>query len=245
MQRLSRRRLLFAAGATLAAARITPSAQPESVPKLLDHILIGSPDLDQGIAFIENITGVRAAFGGVHPGAGTRNALLSLGTNRYLEIIAPDPQQPESADTRDLRSLVKPAIVGWAAHLDDIEVFARRLNGDGIETIGPTTGSRKRPDGRLLTWKTLALTDDFGGLLPFFIEWGIGSIHPSIDSPPGCKLELFEAVVPDSTSQTLASRAARLNLDLRIAASETPHLHAVVAGPRGRLDIAAFRNASS
>src|SRR5580693_2141636 len=136
MEHLSRRRFLLTASAALAAARITQSAQPETAPKLLDHILIGSPDLDAGIKYVEERTGVRAAFGGVHPGAGTRNALLSLGRNHYLEIIAPDPQQPASADARDLKSLEQPVLVGWAAHPGDIQEFAARLREKGIVATG-------------------------------------------------------------------------------------------------------------
>src|SRR5580698_11070746 len=190
-------RRVFLAGAAFAAAALdAPSilSAPKKVPTLLDHILLGCDDLDRGIAFVEEATGVRAAFGGVHPGAGTRNALLSLGTNRYLEIIAPDPQQPATDDKRNLSSLEEPVLVGWAQHPGDIEAFAQRIKDEGVDIVGPQPGSRKRPDGRMLNWKTLALKDDAGGLFPFFIEWGAGTMHPSIDAPQGCHLELFEAI---------------------------------------------------
>jgi Glyoxalase-like domain len=202
---------------------------------LLDHILLGSADLDAGIALVEERTGVRAAFGGVHPGAGTRNALLSLGRSRYLEIIAPDPQQPASADARDLKSLEEPVLVGWAAHPGDIEQFAARLKERGIATRGPNPGSRKRSDGRVLNWKTLALKDDAGGLLPFFIEWGANSLHPSVDAPQGCSLTLFEAATP--RPDMLQKQVDQLQLDLPVTQARTPHLHAILTGPKGQLDV--------
>jgi hypothetical protein len=234
MQAISRRFFLAAAGAATAASRFTWAAN--GTPRLLDHILLGASDLDGGIAFVEQRTGVRAAFGGVHPGAGTRNALLSLGENRYLEIIAPDPQQPPSADARGLKNLDEPVLVGWAAHPGDIEVFGNRLKSEGVAVVGPKAGSRKRPDGRVLNWKTLGLKDDAGGLLPFFIEWSASSIHPSMDSPEGCHLVLFEAATPDTDE--LVQKVNQLRLDLSIVkAPTTPHLHAIIVGPKGDLDV--------
>src|SRR5215470_3618673 len=145
MEDFSRRAFLaFTTGVAL-----TPSLSwaAEEVPSLLDHILLGCSDLDRGIAFVEERTGVRAAFGGVHPGRGTQNALLSLGTRRYLEIIAPDPQQsgaPVLQEDRDLRKLAEPRLLGWAAHPGDIQALAAKLAEVGIAAEGPTPGSRER-----------------------------------------------------------------------------------------------------
>jgi hypothetical protein len=208
----------------------------EEVPPLLDHILLGSNELQQGIDFVEQRTGVRAAFGGVHPGRGTQNALLSLGTGRYLEIIAPDPEQhTENPLAKKLLGLSEPRLVGWAAHPGDIAALAAKLKLSGIVATGPTPGSRKRPDGRVLHWHTLNLRDDADGLLPFFIEWSEDSPHPSADAPSGCRLLRFELLIRDPSA--LAKTAAVLSLDAPIIQSDSSKLHAAIAGPHGQLDV--------
>jgi hypothetical protein len=208
----------------------------DQVPPMLDHILLGCNDLQRGISFVEQHTGVRAAFGGVHPGRGTQNALLSLGTRRYLEIIAPDPQQTSSSSelNAELKKLSEPRLVGWAAHPGDVQVLAADLARAGVAAEGPTPGSRKRPEGSVLHWKTLNLKDDANGLLPFFIEWSADSPHPSADAPSGCQLLRFELLTPDPVA--LDKRTTQLKLKAPLVKAASSQLHAVISGPKGKLD---------
>jgi len=234
-QPLSRRLFLLL---TTGAVTIPSMLLAESAgPSLLDHILLGSPDLQAGIEFVEQHTGVRAAFGGVHPGRGTQNALLSLGGRRYLEIIAPDPAQPgvKNPIASNLHSLTEPQLIGWAAHPGSVTAFAEKLRVAGIKCDGPTQGSRKRPDGQFLKWQIVSLADTASGLLPFFIEWSQDSVHPSLDAPKGCRLLNFAAETPDP--EKLAATLKTLNLDLPVKKAEKPRLHAVISGPKGNLDV--------
>jgi hypothetical protein len=233
---ISRRSFLALTGGALAmpsAALAAPAEDDDDVPALLDHILLGCNDLDRGIAFIEEGTGVRAAMGGVHPGRGTRNALLSLGERRYLEIIAPDPAQSEIVHFPQLRSMTDPRLIGWAMHPPDIAAVAKRLTENKVAFTGPDDGSRKRPDGRVLTWKTINLADDLHGLLPFFIEWSADSVHPSKDAPEHCTLDYFEIMSADP--EELASTLKRIGLDFPVRRSDRARLHALITGPKGDL----------
>jgi extradiol dioxygenase family protein len=222
--------LLFAAGALAVPARAGPA-----VPESFDHMLLGCSDLDQGIELVERRVGVRAAMGGVHPGRGSRNALLSFGERRYLEIIAPDPAQPRSSDVRQLYKIESPRLIGWVSHVDDIDALARKLTAANVPFKPPVPGSRKRPSGELLRWKLLYLNDDQGGLLPFFIEWDKQSPHPSIDAPKGCRLDAFELKSPQADA--LRATVSRLQLGVNVSNAPQPAIHAKLTGPKGTLSL--------
>ena len=214
--------------------------KPPAFPPMLDHILLGCSDLDQGMAFVEQHTGIRPAIGGVHPGRGTRNALLSLGEMHYLEVIAPDPAQVGTKISREsmvntLKALNAPRIIEWAVHTNDITGVADRLRKSGIAFSGPTPGSRKRPDGKVLHWQTLNLDDDQDGLLPFFIQWSADSVHPSADAPSGCRIESFAVANPTGTD--LAAMFRKLGIEVDVEKTEKPRIFALIIGPRGPLDL--------
>ncbi len=201
----------------------------------LDHIILGIDDLDRGVAWVEQRTGVRAIFGGVHPGRGTRNALLALGPDCYLEILAPDPQQPSPTWFTRVLTLPDPRLIAWAVHTPDLTALAQAAVAAGFPIDGPHDGGRSRPNGKILSWRLFHLRDDRGGLLPFFIEWGRGSVHPVADAPPGCHLERFHLQSPDA--QELARACQSLAVETRVETGENPRMLAHIASPRGEVDL--------
>ncbi len=222
-----------AAGFWMSGSRTAESLVPAT--SAVDHLLLGVADLDRGIAWVEKLTGVRAVIGGSHPGAGTRNALLSLQGRRYLEIIAPDPGQTAFNFRIDVRKLSEPRLITWAAGTTDIHAVARRALDAGCKIFGPQEGSRARPDGKLLRWKTFGVMNEFGATgvepIPFFIEWAPDSLHPSQDSPKGSVLRAFEIEHPSSASVT--ALLAKLGIEAKVKPGEHVRLTATLQTPKG------------
>ena len=233
-------RLCGAAGVSYLSTRVMTAAENLVPAKTaVDHLLLGIADLDQGISWVESRTGVRAVTGGSHPGVGTRNALLSLGGRQYLEIIAPDPAQAAFNFQIDIRALREPRLITWAARATDINAIAKNAREAGQQIFGPRDGSRARPDGKLLQWKTLGILNKFGlqGVepIPFFIEWATDSAHPSQDSPRGCELQAFEIEHPDPASLTDALK--KLGIEAKVKPAKNVRLTATLRTPKGKVEL--------
>lgn len=143
--------------------------------KRIDHLVVGSADLDAGIAWVADRLGVAPVPGGVHDGFGTRNALLGLG-DAYLEVLAIDPAQEVP---------LSPLAAGLAAPvLQTICVRLDRID-DGVAM------SRVTPDGVRLEW-ALRFTET-----PlFFIDWR-DSPHPSAGLPDGGRITSVVVTTPN------------------------------------------------
>ena len=203
----------------------------------VDHLVYACPDLPAGIERIESLLGVAATLGGRHPGAGTRNALLSLGPSSYLEIIGPDPEQPEPAQPRlfGIDALTSPRLATWAARDGDLEKRVADALKQGIPLGQVKAGSRQSSDGSLLSWRyTSPATVLGGGLVPFFIDWG-ATPHPARNAGRGARLIAFRAEHPDAAS--VRDLLTKLGLDLPVAAGPGPALIAEIASPKGRVEL--------
>ncbi len=206
----------------------------------IDHIIYATPhSLEDAIATIEALLGVKAIIGGQHVGIGTHNALLSLGGRSYLEIIAPDPAQPEPPRPRSfgIDSLTKPALVTWASATDDIDAQVAASRAAGYDPGKLIDGGRKKPDGTQLKWRSTKRPEALAGqplpaagLVPFLISWG-DTPHPAENTPTGCQIVALRGEHPDPDSVTAMLTA--LDTPLPIARAEKPQLIASIETAQG------------
>jgi hypothetical protein len=199
----------------------------------VDHLVYAVPDLAKGTSRVADLCGVAPAAGGSHPGWGTANALLSLGPRCYLEIIGPDPAQPDFEGPRPFGVTLdsQPRLCTWAANGTGLERLHELAlpGGDHIGQAFPA--SRESKTGGILNW---ILTDPTrpiaDGLVPFFIDWG-ETPHPAKTAPQGVTLIDFHLEHPRPEPVQEALRV--LALDLRVFGAASPALVATLQGPQG------------
>jgi len=199
----------------------------------LDHLVYAVPHLQEAIDDLERRLGVRSVFGGQHPGRGTHNALLGLGPGQYLEIIAPDPCQPQPPVSPwfTQNRIDSPRLLTWAAKATHLEGLVAEAKSNGLELGEVRDGGRKRPDGTELKWRlTSTPTGVCDWLVPFFIDWG-DSPHPSESAPVGATLTLLEAEHPDPAWVLKALRIAGVEMEVR--SGPAPKLLATLQTPKG------------
>ncbi len=228
--------IVFSAGClawTVVAA--WPTRDPpasDQVHGAVDHLILGVADLDRGCREFQNLTGVQPRPGGRHPGAGTRNALVSLGERTYLEIMAPDPEATTGSSKTRLGAFASLTPVGWAIGTTTIAQAAERLRDVGFETGTPGQGSRIQPEGLVLRWTSLSVRLPNTRHSPFLIEWDRDTRHPASTSPAGCRLAAL--MIQESQPTALATLVEQLALDVSVLRG-APAMRIALICPKGRV----------
>lgn len=220
----------------LAAGDPEPSQVPP-LPDGVDHILYGTPHLEKGMQEIEGLLGVKPMRGGRHPDFGTHNALLSVGKTTYLEIIAPDPDlaPPPRGTLFDLDQLEQSRLITWVLRSELIEDLIDEAEEGGLNLGDLTSGSRKKPDGTVLTWRS---TDPYplplDGAVPFLISWGL-TPHPAGGSPKAGKLVGLRLEHPEPTAVREALQV--LGVDMQVREGPRMALAATIQTDEGEVEV--------
>jgi len=162
---------------------------------LLDHVLVAVKDLTESARRFAEQYGLHALEGGRHPGIGTANMIVPLGS-AYLELIAVVDEN-EAKRTPGRGRIIRAIAEGrtfatWAVRTNDLDGLREHLRESGFEPPEPNPGARQRPDGVVLRWRTqLLASEERPSVLPFVIEWSVPpGMHPAevpIHHPSGAR----------------------------------------------------------
>ncbi|MFM0504972.1 VOC family protein [Paraburkholderia caffeinilytica] len=202
---------------------------------LLDHIAWGAPDLDEGSALFQALTGVTPVTGGSHAGFGTRNRLSSLDEISFFEIVAPDPAQTESRSglAVSIGALSRPAILSYMVQTTNLDAACVAAEACGLIVTEKLPMSRTRPDGVRLAWTIAKFSHpDYGAAIPFAIDWQ-GSPHPAATTPGGCTLKRFAVLHPKPAG--LARIYQKMCIDVDVHGAVAPGFVAVLDTPNGEV----------
>jgi hypothetical protein len=211
--------------------------EPHGLPSGVDHLVYGAPELEAGMAEMERLLGVCPVPGGRHPDFGTHNALLGLGPETYLEVIAPDPSLPPPARgvLFGADALEAPRLVAWALRVEAIEERAADAAARGLSLGAVQSGSRETPGGRVLSWK---LTDPYAmlldGAIPFLIAWG-KTPHPGRGVPRAGELMGLRLEHPDAGALRQCLEA--LGVEVGVREAPRPGVIAMIRTQRGLVEI--------
>jgi hypothetical protein len=146
----------------------------------IDHVVLAVRDLEAtGKRFFDE-HGLASVPGGRHAAWGTANRVIPLGED-YVELLG--VVEPEVAERSPFgRFMLSHTAGGDVNHRwltvsladTDLEGTAARL---GLEVV---TGTRTRPDGREIRWRSAGLEDPKRDpWLPFFVAWEVPpGLHP-------------------------------------------------------------------
>ena len=206
----------------------------------LDHLSFAAgPDgLARTAQRLGSSLGCSFLDGGVHPRFGTRNMILPLAGQTYLEVVEaldhPAADKAPFGQAVRARSAAGGGWLGWVVAVDDIGVVEQRLGRASV------AGSRHRPDGTELTWRQIGVNGLMSDpQLPFFVEWTSPTeLHPSAGADESYALAALEiAGDPLRVSEWLGEPVEAPLEDVKVewvAPNGTPGIIAVqVQTPQG------------
>jgi hypothetical protein len=212
----------------------------------LDHIVVGAASLGSGRDWAIARLGVEPVVGGRHELMGTHNLLLRLddpsGRERYLEIIATDPDAPDPGrarwfglDTAGVQAALatEPRLLAWVARSDALDADRERLI-RAAQDPGPVVAASRDVEVGVLRWRiTVPLNGGrvADGAVPMLITWEGRHAAASL---PVSGVSLDQLVVRGVDGQVAAMVEAA---GVEVAHGPGPTLRAVLKAPAGWLEL--------
>jgi len=122
-----------------------------------DHVVIAVRDLAAATQRTAALYGREPSWRGVHPSAGSANALFRL-ENSYIELLARDGDGPVGALVDAALTARGEGVLALAFGTDDVAGFVAQLRAHGVEAADPSPGEGRDPStDAVRRWSSVVL----------------------------------------------------------------------------------------
>jgi len=209
--------------------------------EFLDHIMWACDDLERGSQRFEALTGVAPQYGGAHASGLTHNALVRIGPQCYLEILAPmgPPSAADDVWCRLARAAERtPRVVTYCLRSSrPLSELAQIAAGMGAPQAKVLNNGRVTPEGIGLKWQWAAPAfERFGLAFPFFIDW-LDSPHPATTVQTRGDIQLKHFAVGHPQADELQRSLARLGAPIETYTAAGCEFTVQLDTPRGTVSL--------
>lgn len=204
----------------------------------IDHLVYCVPNIEQAIEDLGTRMSVKAIIGGKHLTQGTKNALINLGNECYLEILAIDEYNTKFKSSRwmGIDILSDSKITRWALKSNDIQKDAIHLNQYNPSMGNITNGSRLISDGNTLSWQiAMPLPGPEVELVPFITDWSKSESHPTDNLSHECKL--LELILTHPSPNNTQELFNKMGIEITINKSKSTSIKAKIQTPNGIIEL--------
>lgn len=204
----------------------------------VDHIVYAVPNLEIAMRDFEERTGIKPVFGGQHLNQGTKNALVNIGNQAYLEFIAVDSENKNIKPPRwmGVDFIKTPQITRWSIKTTAIEQDALVLKHYNPALSKIHKGQRKTEQGQLLSWQmTLPLASPKVELIPFSLNWTDSEFHPCDQLPE--QGELVGLILHHPAPTKIMDVLNSLDVSQKVYQGEHPKIEIKLHSPKGVITI--------
>jgi len=200
----------------------------------IDHLVYCVEDLTTARTDFKSKYGLESVIGGKHLKHGTHNALINLGNQCYLEILAIDKENEVDPDHiwMGLNFLQNEKFTRWALKSDDI-LFDQSCSMKYDPALSELSeGQRKKPDGAVINWQMIRpISTPEVEIFPFFLDWSSSHAHPTDDIPISGQLLSLSLTHPEPSRFETHFKA--LGIDLTVTQGVTAKILAKIKTSKG------------
>ena len=214
------------------------TSDDEIEDNMIDHIILASPNIEEGMDAFEVMSGIKPKICGGLAGLGVIAARVALDSRAYIEIIGPDPKRsgPLGAKLIDLEEGTL-APFHYAVRLSDLselrdEYIPNELGfePDHLNMVG------KDRDDEPANWEIMFMLGHFfGGLVPYYVNWG-DCVHPTNNIPIVGPLKSFTIRTPGGKVFDVLKDVENVTVE-----SGEPSMELSIGTPKGTITFSSIK----